>query len=164
MSSDILIQRRDQEQVLLRTDLDDRKARVALKTLAMKMPERRQKLGNAHWFSPDELLLFVDDAKKSVGLLKAKLPENHLVHDVSGARVVFKLEGPYLRDLLAKGAPRDMQKVKIGEVVRTRLGQVAVAFWFLDETTAELVCFRSVSDYVEKWLQIAAKADGLPVL
>lgn len=158
------ITRRDQEQLLLRADFADAQTAAALKKSGFVVPAPRRAEKNTMWLSSDELLLFAVDAASSLAKIKPLLPAKHLIHDVSGARVVFTLKGDYLRDVLAKGAPRDMQKVEIGEVVRTRLGQVAVAFWFNKETEVELICFRSVADHVEAFLTMAAKSDGLPVL
>ena len=45
-----------------------------------------------------------------------------------------------------------------GEIRRTRLGQVAAAFWLTGEDAFELVCFRSVGGFVHDWLNTAAAA------
>lgn len=164
MSSKIEITIRNQEQIILRANAADKKTSAALKAASLKLPKQRRKEGGAHWFSPDEFLLFVDDAKSAIEAIKPKLPAKSLIHDATGARVVITLKGPHLRDVFAKGAPRDLLKVEVGEVVRTRLGQVAVAFWLNSESEAELVCFRSVAGFVEEWLKMASRPDGLPVL
>lgn len=167
MISPISISRRDQEQIIIRAKHDGA-LKKALKSLGLELPAQRARSfsgkNSAMWFSPDELLLFVDDAAGSIAMIKPKLPKSHLVHDVSGARVVFSLKGEFIEDALAKGCPRDLRGLAAGEVVRTRLGQVAVAFWFLGPDKLELVCFRSVADYVEEWLKMACRTDGLPVL
>ena len=165
MSSNLVtITKRDQEQILLRADFSDKKTLAALKKAGYIVPEMRRAEKGAFWLSPDELLLFTKDAQAEIAKIKPALPAKHLIHDVSGARVVFDIKGEHLRDVLAKGAPRDMVQTEIGEVIRTRLGQVAVAFWLNSENHAELVCFRSVADHVEEFLKMSAKADGLPVL
>ncbi len=166
------ISMREQEQLTLRADLKDAKTMDALKALGLEVPDARKMATKgqqsarkaAMWFSPDELLIFVPDAQKAVKKIKGKLPAKHLVHDASGARVVINMEGTHLRDILSKGTPRDVMNVEIGEVVRTHLGQFAVAFWFLDESHAELVCFRSFAQDLVAWLKTAAQPDGLPVL
>lgn len=164
----IQISMRNQEQILLRADLKDAKTNSALKTIGLKAPEARMRMQKADqavmWFSPDEALIFVDAAAEAIEKIKKKLPAKHLIHDASGARVVFTLRGKYLRDLLAKGTPRSVMQLPMGEVVRTHLGQFAVAFWFLDEETVELVGFRSLATDIQKWLETVSKADGLPVL
>lgn len=163
-SNPVTITKRDQEQILIRADFADKKTAAAIKKGGFAIPAQRRKEGGAMWLSPDELLIFTENAESTIAKIKPGLPPKHLIHDISGARVVFTLKGDHLRDVLAKGAPRDMQIAEIGEVIRTRLGQVAVAFWLNSENEAELVCFRSVADHVEEFLHMASKADGLPVL
>lgn len=164
----ITIKMRDQEQVILRADLSDAKTQAALKAVGLSAPEPRQRVekgdNSVMWFSPDEALMFVSNAEATIKKMAAKLPDRHLIHDATGARVVFTLKGKYLRDVLAKGTPRDVMSVEIGEVVRTHLGQFAVAFWFLDEKTVELVAFRSLSEGLQLWLETESLPDGLPVM
>ncbi len=168
MSRKIKVKMRDQEQVILRADLKDAATIAALKAIGLKAPETRSceqgKDASVMWFSPDEALIFTSDADAAIKKMKKKLPTKHLIHDATGARVVFTITGDYLRDLLAKGTPQDMMQVEIGQVVRTHLGQFAVAFWFLDENTVELVGFRSLARDIQAWLETEAQKDGLPVL
>lgn len=123
--------------------------------------------GSALWMSPDELLLIVDYA--SVDDTVAKLSKSigkthHLAVNVSDARAVFDLSGKGLRDVLAKGAPADVSAdaLPVGEIRRTRIGQLPVAFWFSTDTTAHLICFRSVGAHVFDWLTNAAKLGSAP--
>ncbi len=164
----IKVKMRDQEQVLVRADLSDQDTVAAFKAIGLQVPGVRQSSSKAEtralWFSPDEALIFVPDAQAAIKKMQKKLPAKHLIHDATGARAVFEIKGSYLRDLLAKGSPRDLMKVEIGEVVRTHLGQFAVAFWFLDERNVELVGFRSLAHDIQAWLEMEAKPDGLPVL
>ena len=111
------------------------------------------------WMSPDEVLVLCDYTAVA-GLVK-KLDKalkglHFMAVNVSDARAVFTLSGAGVRDVLAKGTPFDMSKLGVGEVARSRLGQVAVAFWLSDEGTARLVCFRSVGEHVFEWLRVAA--------
>jgi sarcosine oxidase subunit gamma len=131
------------------------------------MPDARQCMtgakGAAAWMSPDELLLMVDYA--NVDAIIAKLEKalsgvHSLIANVSDARAVFDLSGTQIRDVLAKGSPADMSAsaLPINEVRRTRIGQLAVAFWFADDTTARLVCFRSVAGHIMTWLENASES------
>ncbi len=115
------------------------------------------------WMSPDERLILVPRAKSAstVAEMQGKLAGQHaLVADVSDARAMFRLEGDPLmvREVLAKLAPVDMRPdhFEVGEVRRTRLAQVAAAFWLEQEGTAHLICFRSVARYVYDLLCTAA--------
>ena len=114
------------------------------------------------WMSPDELLVIcpygevgahIDQLQKAIGT------NFGLAVNVSDARAVFRLKGRYVREVLAKIAPVDMSPdaFKPGMIRRTRLAQVAAAFWLVDDETAQLVCFRSVAQYVFDLLKVAAQ-------
>jgi len=119
------------------------------------------------WMAPDELMLFgprADVAGRVAALGAALAGMHHLVVDVSDARALFRLEGPGAREVLAKGAPVDLAAPAFGpgDFRRTRLGQVAVAFWMPEGDVVELMCFRSVADHVALWLDLAARPGTLP--
>jgi sarcosine oxidase subunit gamma len=104
----------------------------------------------AGWMSPDEYLLIVPytEVKVALATLAEKLAgQHHLAVDVSDARAVFRIEGTQAAEVLMKLAPVDHATLAPGELRRTRVAQVAGAFW-ADETGYSLVCFRSVADYV----------------
>lgn len=112
------------------------------------------------WMSPDELLLMVpaDRVQAAIEHLNRSLQHQFaLVTDVSHARSLFEITGPNARDVLAKLTPAEMSQQAMGEGVirRTRLAQVAVALWMHGDAF-ELICFRSVSDYVLDVLSNAA--------
>ncbi|MEX0970679.1 MAG: sarcosine oxidase subunit gamma family protein [Paracoccaceae bacterium] len=139
--------------------------------LAAKLPVQRKttsgKAGRLVWMSPDELLAVVDyDAAPALAaeLRRALAGQHHLAEVVSDARAVFLLGGTGWREVLAKGSPADLAVTAFGagDARRSRLGQVAVAFWMVDAETCELVCFRSVSGFVFDWLKTAAAPDTLP--
>jgi sarcosine oxidase subunit gamma len=158
--------------VTIRGDLGDDGVRQAVTaTTGIAIPGQRRILTKgAHglaWMSPDELLLMLPnrDAPGMVDRLTAALAgQHHLVADVSAARAMFDLTGAGWREVLAKGAPVDLAAVafKPGDFRRTRLGQVAVAFWATDDSTAHLICFRSVAGFVFDWLTVAAAEHSLP--
>ena len=119
------------------------------------------------WMSPDELLVMVPygEAEAAVATMSETLAGSHfLAVNVSDARAVFRIEGPGAREVLAKGAPVDLSPAAFGpgEIRRTRLGQVAAAFWMTGEDAFELVCFRSVAGYMFDWLSVAAAEGSLP--
>jgi len=158
--------------ITLRGDLNSAAMAKAVKAATgTAMPAQRGCVAGAKgataWMSPDELLLMVPYETADavvVKLTKALGGEHHMAVNVSDARAVFDLSGDAIRDVLAKGTPADMsvEALPITEVRRTRIGQLAVAFWFTDDTHARLVCFRSVAGYVMDWLETAA-ADGSAV-
>jgi sarcosine oxidase subunit gamma len=164
--------------VTLRADLADLAVAAALETafgatLGATIPPVRRiaggLAGGAAWMAPDELLLFVPrtEAAARAAALDAALEGTHrLVADVSDARAAFRITGPGAREVIAKGAPVDLHPAAFrpGDLRRTRLGQVACAFWIPEAApaTIELVVFRSVAAFVAQWLATAAAPGTLP--
>lgn len=158
--------------ITLRGDLDNGQLAAAVKSaVGLGVPEKRQihegAAGAVAWMSPDELLLFTDyqRADTVVAALDTALEGQHvLALNVSDARAIFTLKGAGIREVVAKGAPADLspEGLPIGEIRRTRLGQVPAAFWLSDEQTLTLVCFRSVGAFVYEWLCNAAASNTLP--
>ena len=116
------------------------------------------------WMSPDELLILLPHTgvAKALGAIGTALKgEHHLAVDVSDARASFTLEGDgaAIRNVLAKLTPADLRPgaLPVGEMRRTRLAQVAAAMWFHEEGRAEVICFRSVAEYVWGLLVNAAE-------
>ena len=133
------------------------------------MPSTRQitqgKGGSLGWMSPDELLILVphQGVTDAVRDLSAALKDQHaLVCNVSDARAVFTLSGPTAREVLAKLCPVDLApgQFETGELRRTRVAQVAAAFWVDAQGDFTLICFRSVAQYVFNLLTEAALPGG----
>jgi sarcosine oxidase subunit gamma len=125
------------------------KAAVGTKIPAVRRMEWAQDRGCA-WMSPDEFLLILPYTEVGNGLValsKALAGEHHLAADVSDARAVFRIEGDKAGQVLAKLCPADLETLAQGEVRRTRVAQVAGAFW-ADDAGYTLVSFRSVAGYV----------------
>ena len=104
----------------------------------------------AGWMGPDELLLVVPhgEAEAAVAAISAALKgQHHLAVNVSDARAVFRIEGAKADQVLRKLAPADIDRLEPDELRRTRIAQVAGAFWREGEGFT-LVCFRSVAAYV----------------
>lgn len=127
-------------------------------------PDGARRVG---WMSPDELLVLCPAAERAelCARLETALAGQHaLVADVSAMRARFALTGPAARVALAKLCPVDLARFGIGDLRRTRMAQVAAAFWMTGEDAFEIVCFRSVADYVEPLLTGAARHTGGLVL
>ena len=158
--------------ITLRGDLTDEAVVAAVKLVtgqAMPKPRgvKEGKKGGVAWMSPDELLLLVeyDTADVAVEKLSAALADtHHLAVNVSDARAVFRLEGAGVREVIAKGSPADLspEGLGLGEIRRSRLGQLAAAYWLSDAETMHVVCFRSVGEHVYNWLVNAAEEGTLP--
>ena len=115
------------------------------------------------WMSPDELLILCayDEVHARLADLQGKLAKHHaLAVNVSDARAVFQVTGPNVREVMAKLAPVDMaaDQFTTGMFRRTRIAQVAAAFWMPDAQTVQIICFRSVAQYVYDVLNIAAQS------
>lgn len=115
------------------------------------------------WMSPDEILILLPYAEVATALNSIGTTLNdayHLAVDVSDARVSFTLEGEgaAIRNVLAKLTPADLRPtaLPVGEMRRTRLAQVPAAVWFHEQNRAEVICFRSVAEYVWGLLVTAA--------
>jgi sarcosine oxidase subunit gamma len=116
------------------------------------------------WMSPDEVLIMVPYAEVAgtlSRLTEALAGQHHLAVDVSDARAVMELSGPQAREVIAKLAPVDMHPGGFGpgQFRRSRLGQIAAAFWMEDDQRVVVICFRSVADYAYGLLEQSLK-DG----
>ncbi|MEO0912212.1 MAG: sarcosine oxidase subunit gamma family protein [Pseudomonadota bacterium] len=119
------------------------------------------------WMSPDEVLVMlptaeVADAERKMEAALAGAFATVAV--VTDARAIFAIEGARAREVLAKLAPVDLSREAFGEgqIRRTRLAQVAAAFWMSGPERFELVCFRSVADYMEELLKLSAAPGTVP--
>lgn len=156
--------------VTLRGDLAAPGIAAALRDVTgLAVPERRRvtRAGDhsALWMSPDELLILLPHGKARAAeqaLGAALAGTHHLAVEVSDARALLRLQGPdaALREVLAKLAPVDMDLFTLGEVRRTRLGQIACAFWMPDPGVVHLICFRSVARYAFDLLAASAQDAG----
>ena len=156
-----------QGMITLRGDLSDKVLAKAVKdATGQKVPGQREALVNGDtgvcWMSADELLVLVPYAEVEARLaaMNNALSGIHaLAVNVSDARAVFSLSGASAREVLGKLAPVDMspEVFQPGQIRRSRLAQVAGAFWMDDAETFRVICFRSAADYAFKLLKVAAQ-------
>lgn len=157
--------------VTFRGDLSAKKVKDAIKAvLGVSVPaQRRVEMSGdkgAAWMSPDELLLIVPhgDADTIVAELSDKLKGVHfMAENVSDARAVFTVSGKGAREVLGKLAPVDMGAFAEGEIRRTRMAQVAAAFWMHGDEVFTIVCFRSMAQYMFDILRVSAEAGEVGV-
>lgn len=153
--------------ITLRGDLAEAKLNALVKALTGQgVPESGKIAGDGMkgviWMSPDELLLMVpySDVAAALAQIETALTgSHHLAVDVSDARAVFTVEGAQAHEVLARLSPVDLHvnSFTVGDFRRTRLAQVAAAFW-RHEAGFDIICFRSVGDYAEGLLRNAAGA------
>lgn len=151
--------------ITVRGDLACKEMAAAIKAATgATVPAQRRVVvgdkGKVAWMSPDELLVVVGyaEAGATVAALNAALSGAHaMAVDVSDARAVFAVEGAGSRDALAKLAPVDLavDVFASDEVRRTRIAQVPAAFWQTGPDTFEVICFRSVAQYVFDVLRLS---------
>jgi sarcosine oxidase subunit gamma len=112
------------------------------------------------WMSPDEAMVLCDyaDAPGLAEKVQGAVKGDHaLVAVVSDARAVFRVKGDKADQVLRKLTPAPLDGFAPGQVRRTRLAQVAGAFWMTDAQTFEIMCFRSQAQYVFDLLSKAAR-------
>lgn len=153
--------------ITLRGDLGEKAlVKAAVAASGVTMPDQRmcntQGEHGMAWMSPDEVLIMCPhgEVRDRLADLQEKLAKLHtLAVNVSDARAVFRIEGPGVREVVAKLAPVDMHPDQFapGMFRRTRFAQVPAAFWMPDETSVQIICFRSVAQYMRDLLQVAAQ-------
>jgi sarcosine oxidase subunit gamma len=162
--------------ITLRGDLTDAAfARVVSDVTGADLPERGMVSGDGQevlcWMSPDELLCITDFASVPERLARFEAGfegQFAMAVDVSDARAMFQVSGPHARDVLAKLAPVDLAPGQFEPPMfrRTRLAQVAAAFWMAGPDQFCIVSFRSHAQYVWDVLNVAAQPgseiDALP--
>ncbi|MFW8636836.1 sarcosine oxidase subunit gamma [Cribrihabitans pelagius] len=155
-----------QGMITLRGDLGSPALHAAVQAATgAGVPERgriaKSGTGAAAWMSPDELLLLVpyaDAGAKAAELAGALAGEHALAVNVSDARAFISVSGEGAREVLGKVSPVDFDagQFKPGQFRRSRLAQVAGAFWMEEDGSFKVICFRSVGEYVFKLLSSAA--------
>lgn len=156
-----------QGMITLRGDLKLKAVKTAAtKATGLSMPALNSVVTNETnglcWMSPDELLVMCpyDEVGPTLAKMKKTLGKSHaLAVNVSDARAVFQVSGSYAREVMAKLCPVDLSPdaFKPGMFRRSRMAQVPAAFWMCDEQTFQIICFRSVADYVFELLKVAAQ-------
>ncbi|WP_342075312.1 sarcosine oxidase subunit gamma family protein [Yoonia sp. SS1-5] len=160
-----------QGMITLRGDLSDKKLGSICKTLTgQAFPD--QGLANCEgaqglcWMSPDEVLVLVPYAQVNEALAsldKALAGKHYLAQNVSDARALIRVEGAFAREVIAKLAPVDLHPMAFepGDFRRSRLGQIAAAFWMPDDDSFAVICFRSVAEYAFDLLVASANAGAV---
>ncbi len=158
--------------ITVRGDLSNKQFQAAIvKNFYLDVPKplniNRNESCSVAWMSSDELLILTyseTNVEKIKNSLETSFRNVHsLVLDVSGSRSLFTVEGPLWREVLAKGSPIDLRTKSFTQnsFVRTRMGQVSVAFWMASEHSAKIICGRSYSEFLYDWLCNAAKPGSL---
>jgi sarcosine oxidase subunit gamma len=156
--------------ITLRGDLgSDAVASAVQQAVGLGIPAQRQALFGPHgavlWMAPDELMLVCayDAAPATLATLEEALAGTHfLAVNVSDARAHLHITGSGAREVLAKLCPVDLSPGAFtpGMLRRTRMAQIAAAFWLDEAEVFHLICFRSVGEYAFNLLRTAALPGG----
>lgn len=162
---------RDRGMLDLRGDPDDPSfadaARSVLGTALPHLPRSSAAAGDLSvlWLSVDQWLVQCPrpdafDLARRLQQALAEIPS--LVLDMSDARIVLRLEGDGVREVLMKSAPVDLTAPAFtkGSVRRMRFGEVAAMVHMAGEApdVIDLYVFRSYAVFAWEWL--IATADG----
>ena len=118
--------------------------------------------GPDQWIASAE----VPEAANFAARLRARIGLFAAVSDQSDARLVLRLSGPHVRDVLAKGVPIDLHpKVfKMGDVATTLVAYIGVQVDMLDDAPVyQLTAPRSTAGSFWSWLTASAAEFGYEV-
>jgi methylglutamate dehydrogenase subunit D len=101
----------------------------------------------------------------SAAELKQKLGANASVIDQSHGRVMIRISGPKVRDVLAKGTPVDLhtEQFPIGKSAMTQMAHVGVHLTRTGEDEFTLSVFRGFSESFWEWLTTSSAEFGYAV-
>ena len=127
--------------------------------------------GQAHdaiWAGPDQWLLRAASRDGFAGLL-AELAPHGAVSDQSDGRAAFRLSGPRVRDVLAKGVMLDLHPAAfaVGAAALTSIAHVGAQIWRLadgpDGSVFEIMAPRSMAGSFWAWFTASAAEFGCAV-
>ncbi|HEX7110784.1 MAG TPA: sarcosine oxidase subunit gamma family protein [Aestuariivirga sp.] len=132
------------------------KAKVLADALKSWRGARVQWAGTEQYFVLDKS--FDEVRKKLDGLASCS--------DQSHGRVVIRIEGPKVRQVLCKGTPVDLHEseFEIGKSALTQMAHVGVHFTRVERDAFELSVFRGFSESFWEWLTEQAEEFGYQVV
>ncbi|HZP91317.1 MAG TPA: sarcosine oxidase subunit gamma family protein [Burkholderiales bacterium] len=113
--------------------------------------------GVVYWLGPDEWLLVTPGEREGpiASTLRDALGDVFSsVTEIGSGQTLIVLQGPMVRDLLAKECPFDLSapSFALGTCAQTRLAKAAVLLRPLEDGAIELIVRRSFADYLWTWL------------
>ncbi len=117
------------------------------------------------WLSPDEYLLLCEAGKEKAlqDTMVSMINSNRFsITDVSDSFCALSLNGPAIRDVLAKGCSLDLHPSKFvaGTCAQSLLSHAAVTLIALSNDTFILICRTSFAPYIHDWLVDASLEYG----
>jgi methylglutamate dehydrogenase subunit D len=119
-------------------------------------------IGLHRWFTAAENAAYTD----FVARLQERLAGLASISDQTDGRVVLRLRGKRVRDVLAKGVPLDLHRrsFKTGDIASTLVAYIGVQIEQLDDApTFQLMAFRSLAGSLWSWLAKSAAEFGYEV-
>ena len=151
----------------IRIDQTDKKS-VSLiqKNIGIKIPST-QNVSERNGFtlccvSNDEYLLLSEKKENEIVLNEFKKQMNltsGIAENTTDLRVWFLIKGDRAFDVLRKGVPIDLDKLKISEsnFFRTRLGEIQINILFKSRNEILVSVLRSHKDYMIEWFEVCTK-------
>jgi methylglutamate dehydrogenase subunit D len=118
---------------------------------------------------PDQWIASAEapEAANFAARLRSRIGLFAAVSDQSDARLILRLSGPRVRDVLAKGVPVDLhpKAFKTGDVATTLVAYIGVQIDMLDDQpTYQLTAPRSMAGSFWSWLAASAAEFGYEVV
>ena len=124
------------------------------------------------WTGPDEWLVTTASNMQTellFRLRKATAELHAAVTDITGGYTTFRLDGLFVRDLLAKGCTLDLHPrcFHPGQCAQTNVGKTGVMLIPMrtdtDDHCFDLIVRRSFADYLFRWIEHSSTEYGLRV-
>ena len=151
----------------IRIDQTDKKGMsLVQKNIGIKLPSAQkasEKRGlTLCCVSNDEFLLLSEKKENEILFKEFKKKLNTttcIAENTTDMRVWFLIKGERAFDVLRKGVPIDLGKIKISEsnFIRTRLGEIQINILFKSLNEILVSVLRSHKDYMIEWFEICTK-------
>ena len=121
----------------------------------------------ALWLGPDEWLLITSAGTEHELQSKLRGATSDMfcaITDVTDNQVIFRISGPHVFELLAKGCSLNLSSraFKPGDCAQSAFARVGVTLHYVEAgPVVDLIVRRSFSDYLLSWLEDAALEYGL---
>ena len=116
---------------------------------------------------PDQWIASADgaDAAGFAARVRARIGPFAAVSNQSDSRLVLRVSGPRVREVLVKGVPVDLhpKAFKPGDIACTVVGYINAQIDMLDEATYQLAAPRSMAGSFWSWLSASAAEFGYQV-
>jgi sarcosine oxidase subunit gamma len=145
---------------------DDRAALEAATGTALPAPNRSA-VGRrtALWVGPGRWFVVAPGRGALASELEKASGGGLAVTDLSHSRVVLRISGPKLRDVLSQGCAVDLHRraAKAGDCFVTSVARHSAVLHLVDDATADIYVYRSFGQDLVEWLLEAAAPYGYEI-